>query len=186
MLNDVWTSLVNKVNTTKRCYEELEAAMTTTNNCLNDGIPALNWRVDKLEDKFHTIHNCFEDVHVTLNKQQHWLYDMDQRISFYIGSVVQLEGKKAEEVKDRFDALEQCIVGQDNQIKVLLHRLAAAEEGRCCCRDSAPKVISCRCFNMITKLTEDVQETKDEPQTRGLEYEDEEVEAFHHSLIDRN
>ena len=100
MLNDIWNSLVNKVDATKRHYEELEAAMTTTNDRLNDGITTLDGRVDKLEDKFCTIHNCFEDVHVTLNKKQHKMYDMDQRISFYSGSVVQLEGKKAKEVED--------------------------------------------------------------------------------------
>ena len=97
--------------------------------------------------------------------------------------MVQLEGKKAEEVKDCFDILEQCIAGQDNQIKVLLHCLAAAEEGHCHCQEITPKVISCHCFDFITKLTEDIQETKDELETRGLEYEDKEVEAFHRSLI---
>ena len=47
-------------------------------------------------------------------------------------------------------------------------------------------VISCHCFDIITKLIEDVQETKDELETGGLEYEDKEVEAFHRSLIDWN
>ena len=47
-------------------------------------------------------------------------------------------------------------------------------------------MISCRCFDMIAKLIEDVQEAKVEPETGGLEYEDEEVEAFHRSLILRN
>ena len=47
-------------------------------------------------------------------------------------------------------------------------------------------MISCHCFDVITKLTEDVQETKVDPETGGLEYEDEGVEAFHRSLIDRN
>ena len=102
------------------------------------------------------------------------------------GSIIQLEGKKAKEVKARFDALEQRITGQDDQIKVLLHRLDAAEEGCCQCWESSPKVISCRCFGVIAKLTEDVQEATVEPETGGLEYEDEEVEAFHHSLIDGN
>ena len=36
-------------------------------------------------------------------------------------------------MEDKFDVLEQCIAGQDDQIKVLLHCLAAAEEGHCCC-----------------------------------------------------
>ena len=156
MLNNVWTSLVNKVEATKKHYEELEAAMTTTNNCFNDGISALDIRVDKCEDKHHTLCNVMEDVWATVNKQQHQVYDMDKRISFYSSAVMQLEGKKAEEVKDRFDSLEQCIAGQDDQIKVLLHCLVAAKEGCCHYQESTPKVIPCHCFDLITKLTEDV------------------------------
>ena len=186
MLNDVWTSLVNEVEATKKRYEELEATMTTTNNHLNDGTSTLDARVDKGEDKHRTLRNVMEDVRATVNKQQHLMYDMDKRISFYSSTVVNLEGKKAEEVKGHFDSLEQRIAGQDDQIKVLLHHLAAAEEGRCCCWESTPKVISCRCFDMIAKLIEDVQEAKVEPETGGLEYEDKEVEAFHCSLILRN
>ena len=91
-----------------------------------------------------------------------------------------------EEIKDHFDTLEQHIAGQDNQIKALLHCLAVAEEGCCHCQESTPKVISCHCFNMSMKLTEDVQETKDKPEAGGLEYKDKEVEAFHCSLIVRN
>ena len=90
-----------------------------------------------------------DDVRTTINKQQRQIFDMDSRISLYSRSIVQLEGKKAEEVKARFDALEQRVTGQDDQIKVLLHHLTAAEEGRCCCRESTPKVISCRCFDLI-------------------------------------
>ena len=186
MLNNIWTSLVNEVDATKRHYEELEATMTTTNNCLNDGISALDARVDKCEDKHRTLHNVMEDIWATVNKQQCLMYNMNKRISFYSSAVVQLEGKKAEEVKDCFDVLEQCVAGQDDQIKVLLHRLIAAEEGCCCCRESTSKVISCCCFNMIMKLTEDVQEAKVELETGGLEYEDEEVEALCCSLILRN
>ena len=74
-----------------------------------------------------------DDVRTTVNKQQRQIYDMDSQISFYSGSIVQLEGKKAEEVKAHFDMLEQCVAGQDDQIKVLLHHLAAAEEGHCHC-----------------------------------------------------
>ena len=51
MLNDVWTSLINKVDATKRHYEELETAMMMMNDCLNDGISALDARVDRCEDK---------------------------------------------------------------------------------------------------------------------------------------
>ena len=149
MLNDIWSSLLNEVKATKKCYEVLEAAMTTTNDRLNNGITALNTRFDRLEGSFQTICNVQEDVHVTINKQQHQIFDMDSQISFYSGSIVQLEGKKAEEVKAHFNALEQHVTGQDNQIKVLLHHLAAAEEGRCHCWESTPKVISCRCFDLI-------------------------------------
>ena len=121
-----------------------------------------------------------------VNKQQCLVYDMDKRISYYSSAIVQLEGKKAEEVKNCFNVSEQHITGQDDQIKVLLHRLAAAEEGHCHCQESTPKVISCHCFDLITKLTEDVQETKVELEARGLEYEDEEMEALCRSLILRN
>ena len=127
-----------------------------------------------------------DDIRATVNKQQRQIFDMDSRISFYSGSIVQLEGKKAEEMKACFDVLEQCIAGQDDQIKVLLHRLATAEEGCCRCQESTPKVISCHCFDLDPKLTEDVQETQVEQEVRGLEYEDEEVEAFRRSLILRN
>ena len=139
MLNDIWSNLVN----------EVEAAMMIMNDRLNDGISALDTRLDRLEDRFRTICNMQDDIRTTVDKQQCQIYDMDSRISFYSGSIVQLEGKKAEEVQARFDALEQRITGQDDQIKVLLHRLAAAEEGRCRCRESTPKVISCRCFDSI-------------------------------------
>ena len=133
MLNDIWSNLVNEVESAKKRHEELEGAMTITNDRLNNGILALDARLDRLEDRFRTICNMQDDVHTTVNKQQRQIFDMDSRISFYSGSIVQLEGKKAEEVKARFDVLEQRIAGQDNQIKVLLHRLAAAEEGRCRC-----------------------------------------------------
>ena len=149
MLNDIWSNLVNKVEAAKKCHKELEAAMTITNDRLNDGISALDTRLDRLEDRFQTIHNVQDDVHTTINKQQRQIFDMDSRISFYSRSIVQLEGKKVEEVKARFDVLEQRVAGQDDQIKVLLHHLAAAEEGCCHCRESTPKVISCRCFNLI-------------------------------------
>ena len=85
MLNDVWTSLVNEVKATKKHYEELETTMTTMNDHLNDGISALDTRVDQCEDKHHTLHNVMEDVWATVNKQQHLMYDMDKRISFYSG-----------------------------------------------------------------------------------------------------
>ena len=133
MLNNIWSNLVNEVEAAKKRHEELEGAMTITNDRLNDRISALDARLDRLEDRFRTIRNVQDDVRTTVNKQQCQIFDMDSRISFYSGSIVQLEGKKAEEVQARFDTLEQRIAGQDDQIKVLLHRLAAAKEGRCHC-----------------------------------------------------
>ena len=149
VLNDIWNSLVNDTKATKKHYKELEAAMTTMNDRLNDGISALDTRVDKCEDKHHTLCNVMEDIRAMVNKQQHLMYDMDKRISYYSSAVVQLEGKKAEEVKNHFNALEEHIAGQDDQIKILLHCLAATKEGRCRCQESTPKVISCCCFDLI-------------------------------------
>ena len=133
MLNDIWSNLVDEVEAAKKCYEELEAAMTITNDHLNDRISVLDTRLDRLEDRFQTIRNVQDDVRTTINKQQRQIYDIDSWISFYSGSIVQLEGKKVEEVKAHFYALEQRVAGQDDQIKVLLHHLAAAEEGCCRC-----------------------------------------------------
>ena len=84
-----------------------------------------------------------------MNVQECRIRDLDNKVNFYSQSLVKLEGEKAKRVKDRIDSLEQRIAGQDNQIKVLLHRLATAEEGRCCCQESTPKVISCHCFNLV-------------------------------------
>ena len=110
MLNNVWTSLVNEVKATKKHYEELEATMMMTNNHLNNGISTLDARVDKGEDKHRTLHNVMEDVQATINKQQHLMYNMDKRISFYSSAVVNLEGKKAEEVKGHFDSWNNALL----------------------------------------------------------------------------
>ena len=147
MLNNIWSNLVDEVEAAKKHYEELEAAMMIMNDCLNDGISALDARLDRLEDRFRVIRNMQDDVCTTINTQQRQIFNMDSRISFYSRSIVQLGGKKVEEVKAHFEALEQRVAGQDDQIKVLLHCLAAAEEGRCRCQESTPKVISCCCFD---------------------------------------
>ena len=84
-----------------------------------------------------------------MNAQECRIQDLDNKVNFYSQSLVKLEGEKAKRVKDRINSLEQRIAGQDDQIKVLLHRLATAEEGRCHCRESTPKVISCRCFDLV-------------------------------------
>ena len=82
------------------------------------------------------------------------------------------------------DGLGQCISGQDNQIKVLQACLAITKRGHCHYGKNTLKVISCCCFLIAWKLTEDAQEPEVTMETGGLEYEDEEVEAFCCSLID--
>ena len=186
MLNDIWNGLVNDVENTKRCFDELEAVSTATNECLNDGLLAVLKSVDKLEIKGCSLQAMYDDMRTLVNMQECRIWDLDNKVNFYSQSLVKLEGEKAEQVRDRIDSLEQRIVGQDDQIKVLLHHLVAAEEGHCHCGQDSSKVISCHCFDLITKLTEDAQETKVELETGGLEYKDEEVEAFRHSLILRN
>ena len=52
MLNDIWSNLVNEVESAKKHHEELEGAMTITNDRLNDKILALDVRLDQLEDRF--------------------------------------------------------------------------------------------------------------------------------------
>ena len=83
MLNDIWNGLVNDIEGTKKWCDDPKGGMVEANTCLNDRILALIDRVDKLEGKFHTIHNFYEDLCVKFNNQQHTIYDMDKRISFY-------------------------------------------------------------------------------------------------------
>ena len=52
MLNDIWSNLVNEVEAAKKHHEELEGAMMITNDHLNNGILALDARLDRLEDRF--------------------------------------------------------------------------------------------------------------------------------------
>ena len=145
MLNDVWSGLVNEVETSKRHYDELEVASVTTNEHLNDAINALDTRIDKWETKYRSLSSLYDDICTIINAQQRKIHDMDQRISYYSCKVVALEGQKAEAVQSHFDSLEQPLAGQDNQIKILQARLAIAERGRCRCGEDT-KVISCRCF----------------------------------------
>ena len=186
MLNDIWNSLVNDIKNTKRCFNELEAASTVTNEHLNDGLLAVLKSVDKLETKGRSLQAMYDNMWILVNVQECRIWELDNKVNFYSQSLVKLEGEKAEWVRDCIGSLEQCIAGQDGQTKVLLHCLVAAEEGCCRCGQGSSKVISCRCFDVITKLTGGGQETKVELETRGLEYEDEEVEAFCRSLILRN
>ena len=119
-----------------------------TNECSNDGLSAVLKSKDKLEIKGRSLQAMYDDMRILVNAQEHRIWNLDNKINFYSQLLVKLEGEKAERVKDCIDSLEQCIAGQDNQIKVLLHRLATAEEGRCHCWESAPKVISCHCFDL--------------------------------------
>ena len=149
MLNDIWNSLVNDVENTKRRFNELEAASMATNECLNNGLSAVLKSVDKLEIKGCILQAMYDNMRILVNTQERRIRDLDNKVNFYSQSLIKLEGEKAVLVKDHIDSLEQCIMGQDNQIKVLLHRLATAEKGRCCCQESASKVISCRCFDLV-------------------------------------
>ena len=186
MLNDIWNGLANDIENTKRRFDELEAASTATNERLNNGLSAMLNSVDKLEIKGHSLQDVYDDMRILVDAQECRIQDLDNKVNFYSQLLVKLEGEKAKGAKDRIDSMEQHIAGQDDQIKILLHCLAAAEEGRCCCGQGSSKVISCRCFDVITKLIVDVQETKVELETGGLEYEDDKVEAFCHSLVIRN
>ena len=147
LLNDIWNGLVNNIENTKRRFDELEAASLATNDCLNDGLSAVLKSVDKLEIKGHSLQAMYDDMRTLVNAQERRIRDLDNKVNFYSQSLVKLEGEKAERVKDQIDSLEQRIAGQDDQIKVLLHCLGVAEEGRCRCRENTPKVISCRCFD---------------------------------------
>ena len=149
MLNDIWNGLVNDIENTKRRFDELEAALMMTNKRLNDGLSAVLKSVDKLEIKGCSLQAMHDNMQTLVNTQECRIRDLDNKVNFYSQSLVKLEGEKAKWVKDRIDSLEQCIAGQDDQIKVLLHRLVAAEEGRCHCGQGSSKVISCRCFDLI-------------------------------------
>ena len=114
MLNNIWSGLVNEVETSKRRYDELEAATVTTNDCLNDALNALDTRINKWETKYHSLSNLYDNIYTITNAQQRKIHDMDQRISYYSCKVVALEGQKAEAVQSRFDSLEQRLAGQDD------------------------------------------------------------------------
>ena len=148
-MNDIWNGLVNDIEGTKRCFDESEAASLPTNERLNDGLLAMLKSVDKLETKGHSLQAMYNNMRILVNTQERRIRDLDNKINFYSQSLVKLEGKKAEWVKDCTDSLEQCVRGQDDQIKVLLHCLVAAEEGCCRCGQGSSKVISCCCFDLI-------------------------------------
>ena len=156
MLNEVWNSLVDEVKVVKSCYLELETATTTTNDRLNDGLSTVLDRVDKLETKYRSLCNLYDDVRTIINAQERKISDLNNKVNFYSQDLIKLKGEKYEKIEDRFEALEQRITGQDEQIKILLTRLAEVEEGCCRCGGNTSKVISCYCFVRSTKLTRDV------------------------------
>ena len=149
MLNDIWNSLVNDVENTKRRFDELEAASMATDKRLNDGLLAVLKSVDKLEVKGHSLQAMYDDMRILVNMQECRIWDLDNKVNFYSQSLVKLEGEKAEQVKDHINSLEQHLADQDDQIKILLHCLVATEEGCCHCGPGSSKVISCHCFNLI-------------------------------------
>ena len=120
-----------------------------TNEHLNDGLSAVLKSVDKLEIKGRSLQAMYDDMRTLVNAQERRIWDLDNKVNFHSQSLVKLEGEKAKWVKDRINSLEQHIAGQDDQIKVLIHHLATAEEGCCHCQENTPKVISCRCFDLI-------------------------------------
>ena len=120
-----------------------------TKERLNDRLSAVLKLVDKLETKGHSLQAMYDDMRTLVNAQERRIRDLDNKVNFHSQLLVKLKGEKAKQVKDHIDSLEQRLAGQDDQIKVLLHRLATAEEGRCRCWESTPKVISCRCFDLV-------------------------------------
>ena len=66
MLNNIWNGLVNVVENTKRCFNELEAASTTTNEHLNDGLSAVLKSMDKLEIKGCSLQAMYDDMQILL------------------------------------------------------------------------------------------------------------------------
>ena len=62
MLNDIWNSLVNDVENTKRHFDELEAASMATNECLNDRLLAVLKSMDKLEIKGCSLQAMYDDM----------------------------------------------------------------------------------------------------------------------------
>ena len=62
MLNDIWNGLVKDVKNTKRCFDELEAASTVTNEHLNNGLSAVLKSMDKLEIKGRSLQAMYDDM----------------------------------------------------------------------------------------------------------------------------
>ena len=106
--------MVNDVESTKRRFDELEAASLATNDRLNDGLSAVLKSVDKLEIKGCSLQAMYDDMRTLVNAQEHRIRDLDNKVNFYSQSLVKLEGEKAEQVKDHINSLEQRIAGHDD------------------------------------------------------------------------
>ena len=139
MLNDMWNSFVNEVETTKKYYEDLEGNIVQANANLNDGIDTLLKCVNSLKKKQCIMESCYNDLCNKFDEQQHTIHDTKQNISYYSSWVMK------EAMDHQLNVLEQCITGQDDQIKILLTNLAAAEEGCCCCGEDTLEVTFCCC-----------------------------------------
>ena len=62
MLNDIWNGLINDVEGTKRCFNELEAASMMANGRLNGGSLVVIKSMDTLETKKHSLHAMYNDM----------------------------------------------------------------------------------------------------------------------------
>ena len=113
MLNEVWNGLVDEIKVVKGRYVELETAVTTTNDHLNDGLSAVLDQVDKLEAKYRSLRNLYDNVRTIINAQERKISDLDNKVNFYSQDLVKLKGKKYKKIEDCFEVLEQCILGQD-------------------------------------------------------------------------
>ena len=107
MLNDIWNGLVNDVENTKKCFDELEAASMATNKHLNDGLSAVLKSVDKQEIKGCSLQAMYNNIWILVNTQECRIRDLDNKVNFYSQLLVKLEGEKAKRVKDCIDSLEQ-------------------------------------------------------------------------------
>ena len=96
MLNDIWNGLLNDIENTKRCFDELEAASMATNERLNNGLSAVLKSVDKLEIKGHSLQAMYDDMRILVNAQECRIRDLDNKVNFYSQSLVKLEGEKAD------------------------------------------------------------------------------------------
>ena len=84
LLNNIWNGLVNDVESTKRRFDELEAASLATNDRLNDGLSAVLKSVDKLEIKGRSLQAMYDDMRTLVNAQERRIRDLDNKVNFYM------------------------------------------------------------------------------------------------------